>query len=174
MECLVASSGRQAASDLKLSLDPSLEGAQFFHFSEHLQEWVHLQKAEKEALALLGEVENAYQEACHVTSENFVVPGTSDVVELLNVASTLATTINDARAFTPNSARRKPSIWKTPLFGSMKPMKQEMHTMQISDSMLEISIHCERLDPQVAEYQEIASRLQLAKTKLEGYSEQIP
>ena len=160
-----------AASDLKLSLDPSLEGAQFFHFAEHLQEWVHLQKAEKEALALLGEVENTYQEACHAL-QKLCGTGTSDVVELLNVASTLATTINDARAFTKQCQKENQHLENAII---RFHEAEEARNAYYADLKLDVGdIHTlERLDPQVAEYQEIVSRLQLAKTKLEGYSEQI-
>ncbi|MDD4648343.1 MAG: hypothetical protein PHP67_08985, partial [Sphaerochaeta sp.] len=159
------------ASDLKLSLDPSLEGAQFFHFAEHLQEWVHLQKAEKEALALLGEVENTYQEACHAL-QKLCGTGTSDVVELLNVASTLATTINDARAFTKQCQKENQHLENAII---RFHEAEEARNAYYADLKLDVGdIHTlERLDPQVAEYQEIVSRLQLAKTKLEGYSEQI-
>jgi hypothetical protein len=160
-----------AASDLKLSSDPSLEGAQFFHFSEHLQEWVHLQKAEKEALALLGEEEIAYQEACQAL-QKLCGTDTPDVVELLNVASTLVTTINDARSLTKQYQKETQHLESAIIrFREAEKARNACYSrlgLAVGD------IHTlERLDPQVAEYQEIVSRLQLAKTKLEGFPKQI-
>lgn len=160
-----------AASDLKLSSDPSLEGAQFFHFSEHLQEWVHLQKAEKEALALLGEEEIAYQEACW-SLQKLCGTDTPDVVELLNVASTLVTTINDARSLTKQYQKETQHLESAIIrFREAEKARNACYSrlgLAVGD------IHTlERLDPQVAEYQEIVSRLQLAKTKLEGFPKQI-
>lgn len=48
---------------------------------------------------MLGEEENAYKEVCRAL-QKLCGSSTSDVVELLNIASTLATTINDARSLT--------------------------------------------------------------------------
>ncbi|WP_321301747.1 hypothetical protein [uncultured Sphaerochaeta sp.] len=159
------------ASDLKLSSDPSLEGAQFFHFAEHLQEWVHLQAAEKESFASLGEVENAYREVL-LALQNLCGTSTSDVVELLNIASTLVTTITDARSFTKQCQKETQHLENAIIrFHEAEEARNAYNT----DLGLDVGdIHTlERLDPQVAEYQGIASRLQLVKTKLEGYSEQI-
>ena len=159
------------ASDLKLSSDPSLEGAQFFHFAEHLQEWVHLQAAEKGALALLGEAENAYREVCRAL-QKLCGTSTSDVVELLNIASTLATTINDARSFTKQYQKETQHLENAII---RFHEAEEARNAYYADLGLNVGdIHTlERLDPQVAEYQGNASRLQLAKTKLEGYSQPI-
>ncbi len=156
------------ASDLKLSSDPSLEGAQFFHFSEHLEEWVHLQVAEKEAFSLLGEEENAYKEVCRAL-QKLCGSSTSDVVELLNIASTLATTINDARSLTKQYKKETQHLENAVI---RFHEAEEARKAYYADLGLDVGdIHTlERLDPpQVVEYQGgIALRLQLAKTKLEG------
>jgi uncharacterized protein YhaN len=161
----------EAASDLNLSADPALEGAQFFHFGEHLQEWVHRQTAEKEALALLRAEEKSFKEALEAL-QKLCNTMTSDVVELRNIAATLATTINDARRYTEqyqkDAQRLKEAIAR---FKDAETARSSFYanlTLAVGD------IHTlERLDSQVAEYQEIVTKQRLLKTKLEGFPNEI-
>lgn len=161
----------EAAADLNLTVEPALEGAQFFHFAEHLQEWVHRNAAEKEALALLKDAEKSFKEALEAL-QKLCNTTTSDVVELLSAAATLVTSINDARRYTEqhkkDAQRLERSVVRfenaeaarSSLYTSLGLAVGDMHTL-------------ERLDPQVAEYQEIVMNHQLAKTQLERFSPQI-
>lgn len=157
-----------AASDLHLGDDPALEGAQFFHFAEHLQQWVLSCAREAEAEATLDDAKLSYAKAFEAL-QKICEATTEDLVELKNEAAILVSSITDARRYYEQLIKERDACKR-----AEKQFKDICESRQAFYTRLHLSlgdIHTlKRLAPQVAEYTALATQVQIDKASLERYS----
>ncbi|MGH0053345.1 MAG: hypothetical protein ACQ5SW_08165 [Sphaerochaetaceae bacterium] len=159
------------ASDLHLTPNPTLEGAQFFHFSEQLHQWVIRLVSEQEAVSLLHNEESSFQAAL-TALQKVCASTTTDVLSLRNEASVVISAINKARNYKEqlekderrllDATKRAEEAEKT------RTQWYESIGLPVGDVQM-----VERLDSLVLDYQKIVLQQQIISTKLTGYDEQL-
>ncbi|MGE4455198.1 MAG: ATP-binding protein, partial [Sphaerochaeta sp.] len=157
-----------ATSDLHLGDDPALEGAQFFHFAEHLQQWVLSCAREAEAEATLDDAKLSYAKAFEAL-QKICEATTEDLVELKNEAAILVSSITDARRYYEQLIKERDACKR-----AKKKFEEISESRQTFYSRFDLAlgdVHTlKRLAPQVAEYSALATQVQIDKASLERYS----